>query len=123
MGIKLENSYICLKGLRFHGYHGVMEQERKVGNDYIVDVKMLYDVTKAMKTDNVEDTLNYAIAYDIVKQEMEIPSHLLENVAYRIANKLGEKFPHIVSIEIRVTKTNPPMSADCDGAMVELHFT
>lgn len=123
MGIKLENSYICLKGLRFHGYHGVMEQERKVGNDYIVDVKMLYDVTKAMKTDNVEDTLNYAVAYDIVKQEMEIPSHLLENVAYRIANKLGEKFPHIVSIEIRVTKTNPPMSADCDGAMVELHFT
>lgn len=123
MGIKLENSYICLKGLRFHGYHGVMEQERKVGNDYIVDVKMLYDVTKAMKTDNVEDTLNYAIAYDIVKQEMEIPSHLLENVAYRIANKLGETFPHIVSIEIRVTKTNPPMSADCDGAMVELHFT
>ena len=123
MGIKLENSYICLKGLRFHGYHGVMEQERKVGNDYIVDVKMLYDVTKAMKTDNVEDTLNYAVAYDIVKPEMEIPSHLLENVAYRIANKLGEKFPHIVSIEIRVTKTNPPMSADCDGAMVELHFT
>lgn len=123
MGIKLENSYICLKGLRFHGYHGVMEQERKVGNDYIVDVKMLYDVTKAMKTDNVEDTLNYAVAYDIVKQEMEIPSHLLENVAYRIANKLGETFPHIVSIEIRVTKTNPPMSADCDGAMVELHFT
>lgn len=119
----LDNSYISLNGLRFHAYHGVMEQETAVGNDYIVDLKMEYDVTKAMKTDNVEDTLNYASVYDIVREEMMIPSRLIENVAYRIAKRLGKAFSKIISIEIRVTKTNPPMGADCDGATVELQFS
>ncbi|MBQ6063039.1 MAG: dihydroneopterin aldolase [Prevotella sp.] len=119
----LDNSYICLKGLRFHAFHGVMEQEAAVGNEYVVDLRMECDLGKAMKSDNVEHTLNYATAYDIVREEMMKPSRLIENVAYRIAKRLGKAFPEIISIEIRVTKTNPPMGADCDGAMVELHFS
>lgn len=119
----LDNSYICLNGLRFHAFHGVMEQETMVGNDYIVDLRMGYDVEKAMKSDNVEHTLNYATAYNIVREEMKTSSQLIENVAYRIAKKLEKSFPDIQSIDIRVTKTNPPMGADGNGATVELHFT
>ena len=76
-----------------------------------------------MLTDDVADTLNYAEVYNIVKQEMAIPSKLIEHVSGRIANRLMEQYADISSIELRITKLNPPMGADCRGAGVEIHVT
>ena len=116
MMMELENSYINLLGLRFHAYHGVLPQEREVGNDYSIDVRVKYDVL----SDDVNDTLNYATMYELIRLEMLIPSRLLEHVAYRIGDRLFKTFPEIECIEIRLMKKNPPMGADCNGAMVEL---
>lgn len=118
--MELENSYINLLGLRFHAYHGVLSQERIVGNDYSLDVRVKYDLSKAMISDDVNDTLNYATVFELIRQEMQIPSCLLEHVAYRLGDRLFKSFPEIEYVEIRLTKKNPPMGADCDGAMVEL---
>ena len=120
--MKLESSYINLLGLRFHAYHGVLEQEQIVGNDYCLDVRMKYDISKAMLSDNIDDTLNYAKAYELIREEMMIPSQLLEHVAYRIGSRLIKQFPEIENIDIRLTKKNPPMGADGDGAKIELHL-
>lgn len=120
--MQLESSYINLLGLRFHAFHGVMAQEQLVGNDYLLDVRVRYDLSKAMLTDDVNDTLNYATVYEMIRQEMQIPSCLLEHVAYRIGNRLMTTFPQIESIDIHLTKKNPPMGADGDGAMIELHL-
>lgn len=76
----------------------------------------------AMVSDNVDDTLNYAEVYKIVDQEMGVPSQLLERVAYRIGDRLSRKFTSITSINIKLTKLNPPFGADCKGAGVELHL-
>ncbi len=120
--MQLESSYINLLGLRFHAFHGVMAQEQLVGNDYLLDVRVRYDLSKAMLSDDVNDTLNYATVYEMIRQEMQIPSCLLEHVAYRIGNRLMTTFPQIESIDIHLTKKNPPMGADGDGAMIELHL-
>ena len=120
--MKLDSSYINLLGLRFHAYHGVLEQEQIVGNDYCLDVRMKYDISKAMLSDNIDDTLNYAKAYELIREEMMIPSRLLEHVAYRIGSRLIKQFPEIENIDIRLMKKNPPMGADGDGAMIELHL-
>jgi dihydroneopterin aldolase len=71
-----------------------------------------------MQSDEVADTLNYAELYDLVKEEMAIPSKLLEHVAGRIVKGINERFPKVSSIELKITKKNPPMGADCDGAGV-----
>lgn len=120
--MQLESSYINLLGLRFHAFHGVMAQEQLVGNDYLLDVRVRYDLSKAMLSDDVNDTLNYATVYEMIRQEMQIPSCLLEHVAYRIGNRLMTTFPQLESIDIHLTKKNPPMGADGDGAMIELHL-
>lgn len=120
--MQLESSYINLLGLRFHAFHGVMAQEQLVGNDYLLDVRVRYDLSKAMLSDDVNDTLNYATVYEMIRQEMQIPSCLLEHVAYRIGNRLMTTFPQIESIDIHLTKKNPPVGADGDGAMIELHL-
>ena len=120
--MKIKNSCIFLNGLRFHAFHGVMPQERLTGNDYRVDLKIDFPLEKAVGSDDVNDTLNYATVYTAVKEEMDVPSQLIERVAYRIADRLFQTFKAINEVEIKVEKYNPPMGADCEGAGVELHL-
>ena len=112
--------YIFLRNVRFYAFHGVMPQERKVGGEFLVDLSVGYPIEEAMQSDKVEDTLNYAELYQLVKKEMDTPSQLLEHVAGRITRKISEQFPKVTSIDLKITKKNPPMGADCDGAGVHV---
>lgn len=116
-------SFVHIDDIRLHARHGVLPQEQATGNDYSINIRIGYDISRAMLTDDVSDTLNYAEVYNIVKQEMAIPSKLIEHVSGRIANRLMEQYADISSIELRITKLNPPMGADCRGAGVEIHVT
>lgn len=120
--MKIQESSIILDNLRFHAFHGVLEQERTVGNDYVVNLRIAYDIEQAMKSDDVKDTLNYAEVYQMVKEEMAVPSALIEHVAGRIGRCLLTHFPDIPKLTLQIVKTNPPMGADCDGAGVEVTF-
>lgn len=120
--MKLSSSYILLQSLKFHAYHGVLPQERVTGNDYTVDMRIKYDVSGALTSDDVNDTLNYAEVFRLVAQEMAVPSALLERVAGRIGDRLFRRFPGIEEVELKIAKQNPPMGADCKGAGVEAHF-
>ena len=99
-----------------------MPQERRVGADFLVNLRVGYPLEKAMQTDEVGDTLNYAALYAVVKAEMMQPSNLLEHVAGRLADAIVGHFPQVTSIDLELTKQNPPMGADCDGASVEIHL-
>ena len=116
-------SKIYLDDMRFYAYHGVMEQERLVGGEYSVSLAVEADLTEAVRTDDVANTVNYAALYEVVKSEMAVPSKLLEHVAGRIGRRALDMFERITTLTIRVTKLNPPMGADCKGASVELVMT
>ena len=120
--MKVEASYIRLEGLRFRALHGVMPQERQVGGDFLVTLRVCYPLATAMASDDVNDTLDYAALYRLVEREMLLPSKLLELVAGRIAEAIEKAFPQVSSIDLTLTKLNPPMGADCQGASVEVHW-
>jgi dihydroneopterin aldolase len=120
--LKIKDSYIELQDVRFHAFHGVMPQEERVGADFLVSVRVGIALEKAMQSDDVEDTLNYAELYQLVQREMVVPSKLLEHVAGRIVKAIGKDFPDVTSIDLKLTKLNPPMGADCAGASVEIHL-
>ena len=86
-----------------------------------MDLRVGYPLQQAMQSDEVTDTLNYAALYDLVAREMQQPSKLLEHVAGRIAEAIGKTFPQVTSIDLELTKQNPPIGADCEGASVEIH--
>ena len=109
---------IKLKDMQFYAYHGVLAQETKVGNNYVVNVCMSANLLRACETDNVEDTISYAAVYDLVKAEMEQPSKLLEHVAMRIYKSIKSEFPQITTLEIRLAKNNPPISGDVKSAEI-----
>lgn len=120
--MKLSSSYISLNRLRFHARHGVLPQERATGGEFIVSVRAKYLFDKALESDNVDDTINYAEIFEIINKEMLTPSCLLEHLAGRIGRSIFNRMPIIESLDITVEKTNPPMGADSDGAAVELHL-
>lgn len=94
--MKLNDSYICLRGLRFHAYHGVMAQERLVGNDYEVDVRLHVDVEKALVSDDVADTVNYAEVFQVVRRQMAHPGaswSMWLGVSPRLCLTNGRRWP------------------------------
>ncbi|KGI60062.1 MULTISPECIES: dihydroneopterin aldolase [unclassified Prevotella] len=118
--MKLKESFICLNGLRYHAFHGVLPQERLTGNDYVVNLKIGYDVSRAIRSDHVDDTLNYADIYLVVSTSMLEPCNLLERVAGNIGQRLLTQFPDMQSVEVEVVKENPPMGTDAGNASVKL---
>ena len=120
--LHITHSTIFVNDIQLHAYHGVMPQEQLTGNDYLVSVSAQYPIDKAIATDDVQHTLNYAMVYDIVKEEMGSSSKLVEHVAGRIAQHLMKQFADITAVRVRVTKLNPPMGAQCAGAGVEIEM-
>jgi dihydroneopterin aldolase len=120
--VRIAAGNIFLEQMRFYAYHGVMEQERLVGGYYLVTLTAEADLTAAVQSDDVADTVNYASLYALVEREMDIPSRLLEHVAGRIGRRVLEEFDRITALTVRVVKENPPMGADSRGAGVEVKF-
>lgn len=115
-------SYILLENIRFFAYHGVAPQETTVGNEFVVSLRLKTDIARAMESDDVADTVNYAEIHQTVKEEMDIPSKLLEHVAGRIVRRLFNDFTTIERIDLKLSKRNPPMGADIETAGVEVHI-
>lgn len=115
--------YIHLKNLKLYAYHGVLPQENRVGAEYSISLRLKTDFSAAAQTDQLVGTVNYAEVFEAVKQEMEVPSQLLEHVAYRIACRLLHDFHTIEEVDIEVYKQNPPMGADCEKVGVSLSLT
>ncbi len=113
-------SFILLNELHFHAFHGVGTQEQLVGNDFVVSLKLRTDLSRAILSDEVNDTVSYADVFQSVKEEMEIPSRLLEHVAGRIIQRLFDDYPTVDEITLTLLKRNPPMNADIASAGVEV---
>ncbi|MEF9924429.1 MAG: dihydroneopterin aldolase [Muribaculaceae bacterium] len=108
--------------IRFYAYHGVMPQETHVGNIFEVTIRVDYPFSKAMLSDDLEDTLNYAMLYNVIKTEMDKPSKLLEHVVYRIINAISTTFPKILGGTIKLTKLTPPITGEMAGVSVEIEW-
>lgn len=115
-------SYVFLKDVRFHAFHGVLPQEKEVGQDFLVSIRCAMDMSSAMNHDMLEVALDYGVLYQLVKQEMDIPSQLVEHVAGRIGKTVFDHFQQVTAVDITITKLNPPLGADSVGAGVEIHL-
>lgn len=107
---------ITIDGLRLQAHHGVLEQERRVGNTFEISLRInVPSSDRAAVTDDLSLTVNYAEIISIIKYEMRTPSHLIENVAFRIARAVRTRFGALIeSGEITVAKLAPPIPAQLE---------
>lgn len=111
--------------LRFHAFHGVLPEERKVGGDFEVSVSLHVRDAQAhgaLFADRLQDTINYADVYELIRQEMAVASALLEHVAARIAKRILRENRLAVQADVAVTKCCPPINGYC-GKGVTVSFS
>ena len=121
--MQANHMYIRMEGMKFYAFHGVLPQENLVGANYYIDLRLKTDFSRAAETDELEGTVNYADIHSAVKEEMQITSQLLEHVCQRIARRIFHDFPTIETIDISLSKENPPMGACAQRVGVEVQYT
>ena len=112
---------IILKGIQFHGYHGVAEAERQLGQKYEIDLELMTDLSAAGTTDDLAHTIDYA---QVVQRVIEIGTQgsfrLFEALAETIADAILAQF-QIEEVQIAVKKLSPPIEPSLTYAGVEIH--
>ena len=109
---------IRLTGLTFFGRHGVNPEETNLGQRFGIDVSFWLDLTKAISSDKIEDTVSYAAIFKLIRREVEgAPSQLLEHLAGRLMDCILGHDPRIQKVKVCVTKLNPPLAGSVTGSV------
>ena len=112
---------IKLTGLNFYGYHGVLPEERQMGQEFSVDVSMYLDLQEAGQTDKLEATTNYAEVYEVVKTVVEgQPRKLIETVGEEIAQTILRDFGRVQRVRVTVHKPHAPLPGVFTDASVSI---
>jgi len=103
---------LTIQGMKFHGYHGVHEHEKKEGNDFEVDVIFEADLSTPGATDQLSDAIDYTKAHTIAKEVMVGPSKdLIEHLCFEIGQKISESLSGQPKFTVAVRKLNPPLDS------------
>lgn len=111
---------ISLEGLEFFAYHGFYDEEQKIGNKYAVDIIVTTDFSEAARKDRLSATVNYEELYQITARTMQRPARLLEHIAHSIIEEIRLRYPTVQSVEVSVSKFNPPVGGVCHRARITL---
>jgi dihydroneopterin aldolase len=112
---------IYLNQMAFYGYHGVFQEEQKLGQRFIVDLILEVNLASAGSTDNLEETINYGEVYEIVKKIVEGKSFkLVESVAENISRDLLQTFSLLHQCTVKVIKPDPPIAGHYQSVAVEI---
>ncbi|MDK2887314.1 dihydroneopterin aldolase [Desulfofundulus australicus DSM 11792] len=100
---------LILKGMEFYAFHGVLPQEQHLGQRFIIDVELSLDLAPAGRTDDPEQTVNYARVFRLVEEVVTgAPCRLIEAVAEKVAGAILEQFP-VSEVLVRVKKPGAPV--------------
>jgi dihydroneopterin aldolase len=109
---------IRLEDMEFYAFHGHFKEEQIVGNKFMIDIELETDLEPAGLSDKLDDTADYGVVCQLVKQEMEKKSKLLENIAKRILDSLYLNIKNIKKVTVRIKKMNPPVGANVGSVSV-----
>jgi 7,8-dihydroneopterin aldolase/epimerase/oxygenase len=111
---------IKVENIKVFAYHGCLDEETKIGSEYRIDLVIKADLNPSSKSDSLNDTVDYVLLNKIVKEEMNIPSKLLETVAQRILNRVFTESNLVRKATISVSKINPPIGGNVEMVTIKL---
>ena len=113
---------ILIRNLKIYAYHGVLDEEKANGQYFILDIDASVDISLPCVTDNVEDTVNYALMVECVTEIFTSQKDdLVERAAQRVADGLFAQFEKISALRILLKKPSAPIDADFDWVGVEIN--
>jgi dihydroneopterin aldolase len=112
---------VRLTGMRFHAFHGCLKEEAEKGGTIVIDLEISGDLTDACITDELDNTFDFRILYDIVsKTVLETRYNLLEALGQEICSRLRGKYPQ-TTVRIVLRKPHPAGLQDLANVEVELN--
>ena len=111
---------IKVENIRVFAYHGCLKEETKIGSDYRVDLEVKADLQTSAVNDKLGDTVDYVFLNKVIKEEMEIASHLLETVAKRILNRIFNEDKLVKKATVWVSKLNPPIGGVVERVTIKM---
>ena len=115
---------ILVDSLELHGFHGWHKHEGEFGQHFMVDLEMSVDISRAARTDQLADALDYGAAITATRRLFrERRYRLLEAVAVALGRGLLAEFPTVLSVNVRVKKLSPPVPEKLGYAGVEVVVT
>ena len=103
---------IFIKGLLIHAHHGVMRHEKKVGQQFVIDLELAIELAQAGASDKLVDTASYASIVEAATRAFTAKSfRLVEAAAGAIANEVLTSFPRVASVRVTVHKPHAPIAA------------
>lgn len=100
-----------------------MAEELLVGNVYHIDLSLWLSDIKSASTDHISDAVDYSKVYQIVREEMNIRSNLIEHVSQRLGISIFKKFPSIRKVKIRVKKICPPLKGSINYVSFDFYLS
>ncbi|NPV74198.1 MAG: dihydroneopterin aldolase [Pelotomaculum sp.] len=111
---------LIIEGMEFYGYHGVLPEERALGQRFVVDVELYLDLRPAGESDSLEHTVNYAGVFELVRSIVcGRPYRLIESVAEAIASAVLDRF-QVAEAVVRVKKPFAPVPGRFSWMAVEI---
>jgi dihydroneopterin aldolase len=111
---------IELLGLRVRGHHGVLPQERRDGQTFVVDVVLEVDTRPAAASDDLTETVDYAgLAQHLVAVVAGEPVDLIETLAQRLAD-VALADGRVTGVEVAVHKPEAPVGHPVDDVVVRI---
>ena len=107
--------------MEFYAYHGCFAEEKVIGTRFKVDASIHCNFMEAAQDDNLEKSINYQKVYTLIKEEMAVPSHIIEHVCFRIMKRLKAQFPEILHCKITVYKLNPSIGGKTEWVAVTMN--
>jgi len=99
---------VHLHDLHFNSFHGIHEEEKILGNDYVIDASVEFH-EELHVINSINDTINYTDIYNIIRERMSVPTPLLETIVMEIGNEIHNEFPQVRCINISIKKMYPPI--------------
>lgn len=109
---------IEVNGIQLYAFHGCLEEEGRIGGNYIVDIRLTTDFSTAALTDDLSQTVDYVDINRIVTEEMAIRSKLIEHVGQRISQRIYKELVGIDQLRVKITKLCPPINGDVQSVAI-----
>ncbi|MBA2443867.1 MAG: dihydroneopterin aldolase [Nocardioidaceae bacterium] len=112
---------LVLRGLRAHGHHGVLDSERREGQEFVVDVELALDTRPAADTDDLSATVHYGeLAERLHTAVSSDPVRLIETLAERLAGICLTESA-VKWVKVTVHKPGAPISVPFDDVSLTIH--
>lgn len=112
---------IHIKGLRIFAYHGVGAEEKRDGQNFVLDIAMKGDLSQARRSDDLNETINYAAVCDTVREAFTKESFdLIERAAQQVCEAVLEGYPKVEEVTVLLKKPEAPIPEEFDYVAVEI---